>query len=877
MTNGLAVYYPHMCPFGLFCNAHATVFLLSLSNPIYLFIMASYNKYNGGFSKAGINYGRIGRLQLWSFYRMTMRLVTASIQRTASVKWMRILSVKRAVTTVVSLLLTMFCVRPADAGELAMTLRDLDVTVLSNDEHQEAAGMISRDIERRRILAIQRENIAWSKVKSREDWERFRDQRLNALRESLGRFPPPPKDLHIETTARFEGDGCRIENIVFESRPGLFVTANLYLPAKPRESMPAVLFSHSHHNPKNQGELQDMGMTWARQGWLVLVMDHLGHGERRQHPFVSNDQYAKPFRVGRQDYYFRYNLGLQLQLVGESLMGWMVWDLMRGVDLLCSRERVDKERIILIGSVAGGGDPAAVTGALDPRVAAVAPFNFGGPQPDYPIPQDAANEFYYFGVAYWETTRCLRLGGRDGFAHWVIAASVAPRRLIYSHEFAWDRAHDPVWPRLEKVFSFYDAHGRLAVATGRGNLKGRPPESTHCNNVGIVHRRQLYPHLERWFDMQPPAEEYQNRREVEELLCITPKVTERLDPQPVYKLARKLANEQIAGARKVLRSVDVASRRKILRRGWSRLLGNITPVGSPTVRATECLETKGVVIERIVLEVKPGIVVPLVLMQSGDCSAPLPVVIAIADSGKQQFLTARADTVSTWLEAGCAVCLPDLRGYGETSPGSSSGPRSIGTTLSCRDQVLGQTLLGSRLRDLRSVLLFLRSRECLDERVLLWGDSLAAINPPERSEVVPYGVDNPNVQAEPSAGLLVLLTALFEDKASAVYARGTFASFQSLLDSHFLHVPHDSVVPEALTVGDVADIAAALVPRPLRIRCSIDGLNRGIPSDTITVAFAPTSQAYHLANASEQFSVNVTERGDSAVWLMNSINRRFQK
>ncbi|MHC4625797.1 MAG: alpha/beta hydrolase [Planctomycetota bacterium] len=734
--------------------------------------------------------------------------------------------------------------------------------------------MVSRDIERRRLLAIQRENTAWSKVSSRDDWERFRNQRLNALRESLGQFPPPPEDLNIEMTGRIEGNGYRIENIVFESRPGLLVTANLYLPARPRRPTPAVLFSHSHHNPKTQGELQDMGATRARQGWLVLVMDHLGHGERRQHPFVSGDHYPEPFAVGRQDYYFRYNVALQLQLVGESLMGWMAWDLMRGVDLLCSHEGIDEDRIVLIGSVAGGGDPAAVAAALDLRIAAVAPFNFGGPQPDYPIPQDAEKEFYYFGVAYWETTRCLRLGGRDGFAHWVIAASAAPRGLIYSHEFAWDRARDPVWPRLEKVFSFYDARDRLAVATGRGDLKGRPPASTHCNNVGVVHRRQLYPHLARWFDMQPPADEFQNRRDVEELLCLTPAVAEKLDPQPVYKLIRKLADEQIAAARKDMASLDVASRRKILGDGWSRLLGNITPAPNPIVKAIEREERNGITIERVVLEVEPGIVVPLVVMRArGERSGPLPVVIALADSGKQKFLAARSDAVSRWLEAGCAVCLPDVRGSGETSAGSSHGPRSVGTTLSCRDQVLGQTLLGSRLRDLRSVLLFLRSRRGLDKKVSLWGDSLASLNPPERSEAVPYGVDNPNVQAEPSAGLLVMLTALFEDNVNAVYARGTFASFRSLLDSQFLYVPHESVAPGALTVGDVADIAAALVRRPLRVEYPVDGLNRRIPSETVVEAFAPASRAYHMANASEQFSLNATAREDSAVWLLDHIEK----
>jgi hypothetical protein len=161
--------------------------------------------------------------------------------------------------TVVSLLPAVFCLGQADAGDLASMLRDLDVTVLASEERNDVAEMIARDIERRRLLAIQRENMAWSEVESRIDWERFRDRRLKALHESLGRLPPLPEDLNIETTGRIEGDGYQIENIVFESRPDLLVTANLYLPAQPTESMPAVLFSHSHHNPKTQGELQDMG------------------------------------------------------------------------------------------------------------------------------------------------------------------------------------------------------------------------------------------------------------------------------------------------------------------------------------------------------------------------------------------------------------------------------------------------------------------------------------------------------------------------------------------------------------------------------------------------------------------------------------------
>src|SRR4051794_8370245 len=119
---------------------------------------------------------------------------------------------------------------------------------------------------------------------------------------------------------------------------------------------------------------------------------------------------------------------------------------MRGIDLLLSKKGINPKAIIVLGSVAGGGDPAAVTAALDPRIAAVAPFNFGGPQPEtkFPLPGNAEASFNYLGGASWESTRNLRLSGQGGFLPWAIVGSVAPRGLIYGHEFAWDRDRDPV-------------------------------------------------------------------------------------------------------------------------------------------------------------------------------------------------------------------------------------------------------------------------------------------------------------------------------------------------------------------------------------------------------------------------------------------------
>jgi cephalosporin-C deacetylase-like acetyl esterase len=761
--------------------------------------------------------------------------------------------------------------------ELAKRLRDLDSQVFPAEggKAKEPARMLARSVRSRMQAANVRDNQAWRQVKDRAGWEKFRDARLRALRTSLGRFPPPPKSLKVRVTRELKGDGYRIENLVFESRPGLVVTANLYLPARPPRSMPGILISHSHHNPKTQGELQDMGMTWARSGCLVLVLDHLGHGERRQHPFRTAKDYPHPFRPGRQDYYFRYPTGLQLQLAGESLLGWMVWDLMRGVDLLLARPGVDKDRIILLGAVAGGGDPAAVTAALDPRVKAVVPFNFGGPQPDYAIPADADRDFYYFGIGYWESTRCLRLGALDGFAHWLIVASVAPRRLLYAHEFAWDPKPDPVWPRLKKVFGWYGAGDHLAAAFGRGNLKGKPPESSHCNNIGWLHRSKIYPVFKRWFRMDVP-EEYSKRRTPDELLALTKEAVREFRPRPVHALAAELAEKQIAAARRRLANLKPPQRRKHLRQVWARLLGEVAPAAEPKVRVQKKQQLGDVTAERLALEVEPGIVVPVLLLVPGHKQgASVPVVVGVAQDGKQAFLRQRSGPLAELLRGGVAVCLPDVRGTGETRPaGASRRHGGADTSISATEWMLGQTLVGARLRDVRSVLRYLRGRADIDRgRVALWGNSFAPPNPKSRDLAVPLDAERYPQQAEPLGGLVAMLGALFEDEVRAVVVRGGLVGYLSLLQSPFCHVPHDAIVPGVFEAGDICDLAAAVAPRALRLEGLVDGLNRKAPADRVARTIEPARAAYRALKAPSRFWLEGTdkEQGSEAQWLVRQL------
>jgi dienelactone hydrolase len=771
--------------------------------------------------------------------------------------------------------------RGAD-DSLVETLKALDATVVppGDAKAKSLATMLSDDIRARRSAANQRETKLWREVKDRADWERFRDTRIQALRDSLGVPGVVPTDLKLQVTGTHDGDGYRVENVVFESRPGLLVTANLYSPKEPAKSMPGFVICPSHHNPKTQGELQDMGMSWARLGCVVIVPDNLGHGERRQHPFRTAADFAGKFAVSRQDYYFRYNVGMQLHLVGESLISWIVWDLQRCIDVLLTRRGVDKDRIVLLGSVAGGGDPAAVAAAIDPRIRFVAPFNFGGPQPEtiFPLPDDADAAFNFAGGGSWESTRNLRRSASDGFMPWVIVGAAAPRGLMYAHEFAWDQERDPVWKRLQAIYGYYGVPEQLSSCHGKGKVSGPAgPDNTHCNNIGPLHRAGMYPAFQRWLKLEfAPEKEFRERHKSEELLCLTPNIEKTPKLKPVHELSAALAAERAAAFRARIATLKPEERRQRLGQEWGRLLGDVAPAASVTATVIQQKAVGTATVERVTLEIEPGITVPLLILIPARYSNKPPIIVGVAQEGKRAFVKQRSEALAHLLNGGAAVCLVDVRGTGETNVGDGGGRQSARAALSASELMLGSTLLGARLRDLRSVLKYLRGRPDLDgQRIAVWGESFAPVNAADRDLRVPLDAEKLPGQAEPLGGLLALLVGLYEPDLRAICVHGGLSSYASILLSPFCYVPHDVIVPGALTLGDLDDVAAALVPRPVRVEALVDGLNRSVSDEQLTKAYAITKTAYRDAGAWEAILMEAAgATGERrAAWLLSQLKR----
>lgn len=754
---------------------------------------------------------------------------------------------------------------PADEAKLADALKALDSNVMSEEERKSARDSIWDSIQKRKHEVNDRSRADWAKIDSREKWEALRDDRYAKLRASLGTFPEPPNPLPVEMMSVYEGNAFRIQNLLYESRPGQWVPANLYVPdvkqPKPR-SQPGILIAHSHHRDKWQGELQDMGMTWAREGCQVLVIDQFGYGERRAHPFNSQDDYKGDFKSWRQDYYFRYDSGIQLQLAGDSLMGWMTWDLSRGVDLLLSHPEIDPNKIIILGAVAGGGDPAGVTAALDSRIKACVPFNFGGAQPEtrFPLPEDAEASFNYLGGTYWESTRGLRRGGVDGFLHWIIVAGTAPRPLIHAHEFAWDRERDPIWKRYQRIFGeFYGKPDNLSVTHGSGSVKGRPPESTHCTNIGRHHRKAIHPAFKKWFGIDVTEEtEYSKRVKNEVLTTVNDEARAKLKMKGPVQLMQELGRERRDAARTKLASIANSTKRlERVRSLWSELLWADAPTNAPSEAEGEHANINGIRVSKLKLhrQTEGESWIPVLILHTS-AKQPRGLVIGLAQSGKAGFLKHRSQQISQLLKQGYTVCLPDVRGTGEIKAGDSRDRSSGDGNRSVHLLLFGDTILGQRVQDVQTVLRFVKDLAVVGGKgnVILWGDSFTNPNPAETDFDVPRDVGRRPTQPEPLGGLLATFTALYStNDVHSLYINRGLTEFASALDSPHVLLPHDTVVPWALRAGDLMDVLAA-IGKPVHLANMTDALNRSVSDEKVqSLVKAASGDTDHIRVDSKTF------------------------
>ena len=144
-------------------------------------------------------------------------------------------------------------------------------------------------------------------------------------------------------------DGYRIEKIVLQTEKGIDVPALVLVPRDGPTQKPAVLYVNA------AGKSVDSDMeALARAGHVVMAPDPRGIGESRPHSSAG----------GYSPLWQTFQRAL---LVGKTLAGMQVEDLLAAFDYLASREDVDPERVAVLGK-GNGWVLGLFVAVLEPRV-----------------------------------------------------------------------------------------------------------------------------------------------------------------------------------------------------------------------------------------------------------------------------------------------------------------------------------------------------------------------------------------------------------------------------------------------------------------------------------------------------------------------------
>lgn len=233
---------------------------------------------------------------------------------------------------------------------------------------------VARDVPAERMMqhylsarideALDARQIRYEALKSAEQIEPYQVRKRSFFLERIGELPERTP-LNPQVVGTLEADGYRIEKIIFESRPGMYVTATLYIPDGD-PPFPGVLVPCGHSaTGKAYESYQRIAILLARNGMVSLCFDPICQGER----YAILDSDGKGQIGGTVGH---THVGVGCILLGTNVANYFIWDGIRAMDYLAGRPEVDPGRLGCTGN-SGGGTQTSYLMALDDRIVAAAP------------------------------------------------------------------------------------------------------------------------------------------------------------------------------------------------------------------------------------------------------------------------------------------------------------------------------------------------------------------------------------------------------------------------------------------------------------------------------------------------------------------------
>ncbi|MGH9935564.1 MAG: alpha/beta hydrolase family protein, partial [Blastocatellia bacterium] len=283
------------------------------------------------------------------------------------------------------------------------------------------------------------------------DFEKIRPALREDLFDMLGLKPMPERTpLNATVTGKIEQPGYTIEKLYFQSLPGLYVTANLYLPSPARGRYPTILYQVGHYNQhrrdgnKAAPDCLQQGIWFATHGYAALVMDTIELSEIA---------------------------GLHRGLINERRWWWHsagytpagveTWNAIRAIDYLVSRPEVDADRIGATG-ISGGGIGTFWIAAADERVKAATPVSGMGDVTFYAGEDGISRHcdcFFLYNRARWNWT--------------TICSLICPRPLLFVNSdndiYFPMPGNERISARLERIYSLFGASDQVDAVVSVGS------------------------------------------------------------------------------------------------------------------------------------------------------------------------------------------------------------------------------------------------------------------------------------------------------------------------------------------------------------------------------------------------------------------------
>jgi dienelactone hydrolase len=648
---------------------------------------------------------------------------------------------------------------------------------------------------------------------TRAAWEERRDKLRKAMLDAMGPVPEKPCPLEPKEVGVLKRDGYRIEKLLLQTRPDVWMTANAYVPETVKGKVPAVLVVHGHWAlARRDPVVQARCLGLVKLGFFVLAVDAFGAGERHPQP--------------RPGAYHGALLGSTLWPAGQSLLGLQFYDNRRAVDYLCARPEVDGNRLGVTGA-SGGGNQTMYAGALEERFRAAVPVCSVGNYQAYLQAACCVCEVLPGALRFTEEGDVLGL--------------VAPRALLVisatkdGFQFSVGEARKSL-ARARAIFDLYGEDKKVVHATF---------ESPHAYNQAM--REKMYGWMTRWLkeegEGKPIPEPKHDVEKPEDLNCFEEGKRPKTFVFPSTFAARegeRLLERFKKGKldhQEAWDSLSMLMHAQLRKEVFGEFPKRPAPRGKLGERAVE----NEIVTVPLTLPTEPGLELSALVRYQGGADGKVPACLLLHLDGKAEAV--KHPLAEALVKAGWVVIAPDLRGTAGQQPKGDTVGGAPDHTSAEQAIWIGRPLLGQWAVDVAFLLDWMAKQPgYLTTQFTLIGLGQAGI-------------------------VALCAAAATENRVAAVAAIDAPVTWVSA-EAYPAGTRMGLLAPGILNVGDVPHIAALQAPRKLLIVGGVNSQGKKLETKELKRAFGFTQQIYALHKAEKALNVQETGKPEEvAAWL----------